>query len=173
MRFTRGILAAVFGAAMVAAGAGVATAAPAHPAAPASPATAWHYLRAAQPATSAGIIDGSGADLPILSEGHGEPVETSTGETFFTNVSYDGDIQYQQDGTTNCLTNNAGTAYMEGCASHSAATLWTYSGGLVRSVLSGYVLTAADMTSCTNAVGDGVWVVGGSWPSCAQHWSVP
>lgn len=124
-------------------------------------------------ATTAGIVDGSGADLPILSEGHGEPVETSTGETEFTQVNYNGYIQYQQAGTTNCLTNNASTAYMEGCASHSTATLWTFSGGLIRSVLSGYVLTAADMTSCTDAVGDGVWVVGGSWPSCAQHWSAP
>jgi hypothetical protein len=151
---------------------GVATLASAAPAG----AAAEHYdttARAAIAAACSTVVDGSGTDQALVSDGHGLPVDAEyhSGATEFQALSVDGFTQFEACGTTNCITNNSSVAYMEGCASHSSATLWTFSGGLIRNQETGYVLTAAEMTSCNSE--SGVYVVGGSWPSCAQHWTAP
>jgi hypothetical protein len=132
------------------------------------------------PAAATAIIDGDGADLPIIDNGHGNPVSVVfDASTIFTRVSEGSSFELRSSSGL-CLTNNMGQGnlvYMESCNPNSIATLWTttpthliVSLQLEQDGITGN-MTATAIGGCMTA--GGVKDEGGHPLGCANQWTVP
>ena len=133
------------------------------------------------PAAATAIIDGDGADLPIIDDGHGNPVSVVFQDsTIFTRVNEGASFELRSASSGLCLTNNMGQGnlvYMESCNPNSVATLWTttpthliVSVQLTQDGITGN-MTATAIGGCMTA--GGVKDEGGHPLGCANQWTVP
>lgn len=132
------------------------------------------------PAAASAIIDGNGVDLPVVDNGHGNPVSVVfSASTIFTRVPEGASFELRSSSGL-CLTNNMGQgnlAYMESCNPNSVATLWTttpthlvVSVQLTQDGITGN-MTATSVGGCMSA--GGVRDEGGHPLGCANQWTLP
>lgn len=125
----------------------------------------------AQPASGVVIRDGNGADLGIVNGAHGASVGTGGSEAFLEVGVSGGSFELEGQTNAQCLTVDASASDIvkwESC-SGASSTLWTRSGLLYRSVLTGEPMFASPEGSCsaTGAVSS----KGGEPENCSNEWN--
>lgn len=142
------------------------------------------FASAAIPASPQRIVTGDGTFLPILDEGHGLPVVTTSasGGTVFTRHldSLGTAFELENAADSLCLTNNSGqinAVYMESCNMSSVATLWTTTPThllqSVQVVQGGATGNMTDVNTNCSLTGEPFRDVGGLPLSCRNQFTVP
>jgi hypothetical protein len=139
----------------------------------AAPAVAASPARHAIAATGTVLRDGDGADLGIENDVHGEVVTTGGSEAFLE-VDPTGSY-FELEGQTNALcltvdTSDSDIVLWEGCGG-ATSTLWTRSGELYKSDVTGEPLIAAPFGTCEAGVYGGLSSRGGQPAECSNEWN--